>query len=231
MREVCPVCHCAMGGVGLLRRDILPGDRRFGTIGEAGEDVHYVHCHHSPEVVLRAYLEFSGLLESDAAQAPWPTPERAPVIAAVDAACGAGAGLLALYGGFGTGKTFFLRYLVNGFVRSLKRGAYRTAAGMLDELRSSYKSESFDSVFDRYLSIPVLAVDELDKFQATDWAADKLFQLFDYRYMRHRSLLTVVAYNDPANVPEYILSRLGQFRIVEVTGPDLRPLVQDAVQY
>ena len=226
----CPVCHFPMNGsgVGLLRRDILPGDYRFGTEGEPGEDVHYVRCRHTPEAVRRAYFKSSGLLESDAGQSLWPMAGREEALRALEHLAGSAGGMLALHGGFGTGKSFMLKWLVDRCISRQRKAVYVPMAELLDTLRSTFQdgaAETFSKAFENVQTASVLAIDELDKWAGTDWAQDKVFQLLDWRYRRSDKLLTAVAYNEPASVPPYILSRLFEHCVVDLGSKDLRPAV------
>lgn len=138
-------------------------------------------------------------------------------------------GLLTFWGDYGAGKTFALQITVNELRLQGVESLYAPFPSVLSHLRSLYDlSQSTSSYWQRLLSVPVLALDEVDRFNATSWAKEKLWELADTRYRRRRSHLTLVATNRdvkerlPTSEPlGYLLSRLREGKIVELRG-DLR---------
>jgi len=67
---------------------------------------------------------------------------------------------------------------------------------LLDHLRSTYSpgsSISYDERFESILEAPLLILDDLGTQQATPWAQEKLYQLFNHRY--NARLPTVITSN------------------------------------
>ncbi len=154
-----------------------------------------------------------------------------------------GHGLYCFWSKFGTGKTGLMVAVVNAFVERGVSGLYISMPTLLDKLRHGYSTGEYDDLFNSVLDVPVLALDEFDRVHARlrgnddgtaqSWAAEKVFTLFDTRYTRWESHLTLIATNrapDQAD-SDPITSRLGdslRCRVVHVQGDDMRPL---AAQY
>ena len=57
---------------------------------------------------------------------------------------------------------------------------------LLDHLRATFNPSSgtsYDRLFDEVRSSPLLILDDLGTQSATPWAREKLYQLFNYRYV------------------------------------------------
>ena len=166
------------------------------------------------------------------------TPEAKAAKAAARQAVKRRTGWLTLWGPWGTGKTFLLAAVVNECRQAGHLAVYTTVADLLDELRETFDAasgESYSTRFERYRRAKVLALDELEKFRASEWAEEKFFQLIETRYERADTCLTLFATNNrvapgakvvPATrYPGYLESRLldGRFAVHEIGGGDLRP--------
>lgn len=134
--------------------------------------------------------------------------------------------ILLLHGNFGCGKTHALAIAVN---EALERGysaAFITMAELLDHLRSGYDDPKLDYA-DRYRlwqKVDVLAIDEVDRFAPTEWAAEKVFTLLNSRY--EAPSLTIMATNkDAGEMDGYLLARIGE-HVYDMTGRNMRRLVQ-----
>lgn len=141
-------------------------------------------------------------------------------------------GWLTLVGGYGTGKTTLMYAALNHLASQGMYGRYVTAPALLDHLRDALRDEdgrAHSERMERLKTTPVLAVDELDKYRATEYADEALFMLFDYRYRARNELVTLIGYNRDRGdrIPPFLTSRIrdGRFRLIELTGPDLRPSV------
>ena len=136
-------------------------------------------------------------------------------------------GMFTFWGSYGVGKTGLLAGVVNEARNKGLAALYKVTPVMLDELRAAYESKTFDRVFDELCSIGILALDEIDKYKATEWAREKMFLLIDRRYSFADQLLTLFATNARPNPAEdAIWSRLtdaARGEVVEIKGRDLRP--------
>jgi DNA replication protein DnaC len=135
---------------------------------------------------------------------------------------------LTLLGSYGVGKTRLLACIVNeARLRGLS-AIYLTTADLLDYLRAAYapKAEvAYDERLDRLTQARVLCLDEFDRFNSTEWAREKFFQLVDARYQRGQELLTCFAANATLeDLPPYLRSRLEdrQCALFQLTGQDIR---------
>ncbi|HEU4328824.1 MAG TPA: ATP-binding protein [Roseiflexaceae bacterium] len=93
-------------------------------------------------------------------------------------------GFLPLFGGYGCGKTHMLAAIGNELVG--KRGVYfATCPDMLDQLRGTFdktSSTSYSDLFEMIQRVDVLLLDDFTTENATAFAQEKLFQLFNHRY-------------------------------------------------
>ncbi len=108
---------------------------------------------------------------------------------------------------------------------------FLTVPDLLDWLRYSYDSTdaTFEQRFEEIRNVNLLVLDDLGAHNATQWAAEKLFQVIDYRYTR--KLATVVTTNlDLEDLDDRIRSRLQDpdlVTTVRITAPDYRSPVKD----
>lgn len=144
--------------------------------------------------------------------------------AAISAALRNPQGFYTWFGDFGGGKTMALQIIVAESVRDGRQAHYTILIDLLDELRRMV-ARRVDStpLWDRLLDIPVLAIDEVTRFNETGWAQEKLFQLVDQRY-RRKQKLTIFALNeqpdqlDPYEGLGYLFSRMQKGVMVELRG-------------
>lgn len=138
-------------------------------------------------------------------------------------------GLHTFWGDFGSGKTLALQVILNELREGPHAldGYYAPFAVILDHLRSLFNNNAETSDYwQRLLSVPVLAVDEVTRFNAgSDWQRDMLFVLVDTRYRKRSSHATVFATNDDPRqaLPTsegigYLFSRMREGALVELRG-------------
>jgi DNA replication protein DnaC len=144
---------------------------------------------------------------------------------------------LTLWGSYGPGKTHLLAAIVNHCLAHNIPAAYYTLPDLLDQFKDSYKRNDYSPLSKHLRTIQVLALDEVDKAQETDWAVEKIYQLADARYRRLNELGTLFALNIN---PRHSLARLNdarlnylfsrmldqRSRLIHLAGPDARPLVE-----
>jgi DNA replication protein DnaC len=132
-------------------------------------------------------------------------------------------GMIALIGGYGRGKTHLLSASINAVRAAGVLSAYVTMPELLRRVQNGYNTHS--DVLQRYIDLPVLALDEYGRQAANDWGKSQLFQLLDGRYLGMRDRLTLIASNDDLDTwPDYLRSRLRDRRcqVICMVGGDVR---------
>ncbi len=239
MEPVCPVCK----GIGWIAIAPKNGDAWFPLGTQASSVVERCEICGRPGR-LRWLAKHSGLEYDEqqrmlsAFQVPqlerpeW-TAQREAVRPALQEAIQNQCGLLTLYGDFGSGKTLALQVVVNELRQQMVEGYYAPFALIVDHLRNLFATGQDSSAYwQRLLDIPVLALDEVSRFdEGRAWIRDRLFVLADTRYRLRRSHLTLFATNDNprAALPTsdaigYLFSRMREGRLFELRG-DLRSAV------
>jgi DNA replication protein DnaC len=216
----CPVCH----GMGYVRLDVPVGHPHFGKL---------FPCKCRAEEMRqqqRAALQSLGNLQAldrmtfenfKLDQETATDPYRASLQVAYDG-CRTYAehsrGWLVLLGTYGCGKTHLAAAIANV---CLKRGVpvlFVAVPDLLDELRAAYSPDSPESYAERFEQVrdtPVLILDDLGTENGTPWAQEKLFQIFNYRYLNR--LPTVITSNHALEEMEPRLrSRLGDVGLVQI---------------
>ena len=97
----------------------------------------------------------------------------------------------------------------------------------MDELRSSYSEKNdnnFDHSFKKIMNANLLVLDDLGAHQISPWVEEKLYQLFNFRYIR--KLPTVITRNsDNVDLDIRIKSRLSDLKLAtnfEIIAQDYR---------
>ncbi len=143
-------------------------------------------------------------------------------------------GWLLFCGGYGSGKTHLAAAIANHASRLGIPTLFLTVPDLLDTLRSSYGSndDPYASRFEEIRNVQLLVLDNLWTQNATSWAQEKLFQLFDHRYVKR--LPTVVTTDmDLEELDGRIRSRLQDPELVtvlKINAPDYRQPVQQGIQ-
>lgn len=227
--EICPLC----GGQKWLIRDLPVGDPNFGKA---------VPCPcATTELAARRMARLDamdGLTEQErsytfdnALVMPGSATEKA--VNATRSAIEAGCGLITLSGGYGVGKTRTLVSAVN-YAKSLSRPAvYTRMRDLLTWLRGAFDPNSQETYLQRWDLLndaPVLAIDELDKANATPWALEQFSALIDNRWRNLRTQITILGLNtSPEQLPGDIADRIldGRATVINFTGESRRPYLKD----
>lgn len=139
-------------------------------------------------------------------------------------------GFVTFFGEPGRGKSHLLKGIINGFRGIGVYARYINAADLIQEIRDHFSDErggvAVESVIQHYRKVRVLAIDELDQVQLTEWTKQTLHRLLDSRY-ESGNLLTVLAMRPtPEQLPDdlaYLISRIRGGVAVHVRGGDMRP--------
>jgi DNA replication protein DnaC len=136
-------------------------------------------------------------------------------------------GWLVLLGGYGCGKTHLAAAIANELVARGQPALFVVVPDLLDHLRATYSphsSATYDERFDRVRNAPLLILDDLGTQSSTEWAQEKLFQIFNHRY--NARLATVVTSNQELEAIDIrIRSRLDDPKLVRIRWilvPDFR---------
>ncbi len=136
-------------------------------------------------------------------------------------------GWLVIKGGYGCGKTHLAAAIANHSIAHGRVAIFVAVPDLLDHLRAAYgptSEGSYDERFEQIRNAPILILDDLGSQSNTDWAQEKLYQIFNHRY--NARLATVITTNEELEAIEIrIQSRMvdpnvGQ--IIHITAPDFR---------
>lgn len=136
-------------------------------------------------------------------------------------------GWLVLKGGYGCGKTHLAAAVANYQIEHRRTVLFVNTPDLLDHLRAAFNPMSavrFDERFDLVRNVPLLILDDLGTQSNSEWAQEKLYQIFNYRY--NAKLPTIATTNQDLEAIEgRIRSRLVDHRLVRIitiTVPDFR---------
>lgn len=139
-------------------------------------------------------------------------------------------GWLMLTGAVGCGKTHLAAGVANYRVKKGEPVFFVVVPDLLDHLRATYAPQSsiaYDTLFDNIKNTSLLILDDLGSHTASPWAAEKLFQLINYRYIARLStvITTTMDGAQMAEISPAIASRLWDQRvnnIIPMEAPDFR---------
>jgi hypothetical protein len=233
----CEIC----GGIGWVRNpDVQLGDALFGKL---------VPCPNLNGT--RLYKAESGLDEKELELTWLDLVNRGVTLRASEAVRKAiiqGYGFIYLWsadepdnpGGNGLAKSLILKIAVAEAMRSHKRASYVDMAVLLDHLRSAFDKDhpSGDAraKIEFWEKVPILAIDELNRVNETDYATEKRYTLLNQRYaqMIRKQSITIMASNTSPDAQEYaIRDRLkdGRSVLVRLTGKSARPGMDPTFDY
>lgn len=161
-------------------------------------------------------------------------PEQLVAQAAIELFVGKPRRWITIAGNYGVGKTQLIYAALNALQAAGIYGQYWTMPDLLDYLRDAIRDDCQDTAsarLARLAALPVLAVDELDKFNATGWAEEQIHRLFNTRHQNRRLVGTLIGYNldGSEKIPPFLRSRMrdGRYQLIELRGADLRPSATD----
>lgn len=138
-------------------------------------------------------------------------------------------GWIVFRGGYGCGKTHLAAAIANAQIEAGRSVLFMTVPDLLDYLKAAYSpsnnpEDSFDARLDQILNVPLLILDDMGTESPTAWALEKLYQIFNHRYMAQ--LPTVISTNKELDeFDPRIRSRLSDTMlssIITITAPDYR---------
>lgn len=136
-------------------------------------------------------------------------------------------GWVLLHGGYGGGKTHLAAAIANARLAAGQPVMFVNAPDLLDHLRATFgpgSEVSYDDLFERVRNAPLLIVDDLGAESPTQWATEKLYQIFNHRY--NAALPTVITSNvELDRLDPRLRSRLVDMDLVRkivIDAPDFR---------
>lgn len=233
--EVCPIC----GGVGYVRKDVSINDPDFGKltlcICQQNEQNRTAQERLMRMSNLEAFCQMTfhsfsvqgrlGLGDEQIQSLQYGLSQAQQYAANPR-------GWMVLMGTYGCGKTHLAAAIANTCVEYGMNTLFLTVPDLLDWLRYSYDSSdtTFEQRFEEIRNVALLVLDDLGSQNSTKWAAEKLFQIIDYRYSRKLPLVvtTNLTFED---LDDRIRSRLQDPDLatrVRISAPDYRAPIKDS---
>jgi DNA replication protein DnaC len=136
-------------------------------------------------------------------------------------------GWLILTGTHGCGKTHLAAAIANHRLQSNNPAEFQIVPEFLDHLRLTFNPDSkvtYDGLFERVKTAPLLILDDLGAQTSTLWAQEKLYQVINYRY--NAQLATVITTSLALEeIEERLSSRMCDLKIslvFHIMAPDYR---------
>lgn len=226
---VCPVCH----GRGYTVPDVLPDDPRFGrAVPCACREAELVqrrarNLARASQIGALDKLTFDTFIPEGIGLSPEKLRNLTQAYQWALQFARQPSGWLLLRGGYGCGKTHLAVAIANYQLQQNRPALFINTPDLLDHLRSTYRpnaTETYDERFDQVRNIPLLILDDLGAHSPSEWAQEKLYQIFNHRY--NYRLPTVVTTNEDLDAIEVrIRSRLSDLSLVQmvtILAPDFR---------
>lgn len=136
-------------------------------------------------------------------------------------------GWLVFKGGYGCGKTHLAAAIANYRLTMGHSVLFVNTPDLLDHLRAAFSPNAatgYDQRFDQVRNTPLLILDDLGTQSNSEWAQEKLYQIFNYRY--NARLPTIITTNlDLEAIEIRIRSRMvdpSLVQIIHIAAPDFR---------
>ncbi len=140
-------------------------------------------------------------------------------------------GWLVFMGVAGCGKTHLAAAIVNYRYQANQPALFVVVPEFLDHLRSTFRPESevsYDQVFEKVKTTPLLVLDDFGEQSTTPWAKEKLYQVLNYRYNAQLPTVITTRYSLDEimqKLDSSISSRLVDHKIsnpLNIIAPDYR---------
>lgn len=226
---VCP--HC--GGTGFVMPDVPPGEAGFGRAVpcvcrlQEQEQNRASHLFTLSQLGKLRDRTFENFMPDGLGLTPAKQRNLRLVFDRVMAYAEAPRGWLLLRGGYGSGKTHLAAAVANHRIHLGYPALFVNTPDLLDHLRAAYAphaTQSYDERFNEVRNAPLLILDDLGTQSNTDWAQEKLYQIFNHRYTAE--LPTIITTNEELESIEIrIRSRLADTMISQILtllAPDFR---------
>ena len=142
---------------------------------------------------------------------------------------------LVFLGVHGCGKTHLAAAIANYQLRAGRSVFFAVVPDLLDHLRSTFSPESkvtYDELFEKVKSSPLLILDDLGTESSTSWAQEKLYQILNYRYnSRLPTVITVAGFLE--GIEGRLASRLMDPKlsnVIPILAPDYRSQMSQSTE-
>lgn len=226
--EVCPICH----GVGFVRLDVPIGHPRFGKAvpcickRQEIQEKRLARLRQASNLQHLQKMTFDTFQTDRHGSAEVSFALRDALQTARSFAAQP-SGWLVFTGTYGCGKTHLAAAIANDRVERGLPVLLVVVPDLLDYLRAAYAPNSpatYDERFEQVRQVELLILDDLGTQNATPWAAEKLYQLLNYRY--NAELPTVITTNQGLqDMDPRLASRLRDqdlVRIIPIYAADFR---------
>ncbi len=220
---LCPACKTPEAA-GFFRYDVSPGDPNFGKLDKCHDLFH-------SGIRQKRQSEISQLGEEDLKRQLLDihrTTQNEQMLDAARRTIDRGYGWLYIWGGPGNAKSEVLKAIVNEcFGAGRVPAIYAKLNTITDHIKAGFANNTSAARLDELRAAPVLAIDEMDKPQETEWMEAFRFNFLDDRYMSavNKTTLTVFAGNaDPSTFDDVLYDRIrdGRFEIAHNSAPSAR---------
>ena len=216
-------------GSGWVRRNVPLHSAEFGKL---------LPCPNSDP--FKRYGFISGLVDEDK-NTHWDSvietsPDVVKAIAAIKSTLQRGYGWVTLWGECGLAKTKMLKIAIAEYIREQRQPAsYANMLDIINHMRSAYDTNNpngeSEKRLDLWSGLRVLAIDEFEKVNETDFATSKRFSLMDRRYeeaCRMKSITLIATNKNPAMFDSYLFDRIrdGRFSVIQLRGKSVRPMMK-----
>ncbi len=103
-------------------------------------------------------------------------------------------GWLLLTGKSGSGKTHLAAAVANARLAQHQPISFTNTADLLDAIRSTYDSHTYDETFRTICNSPLLVLEDMGHENRTPWSQEKLYQLLSHRSLHQLALVMTTAY-------------------------------------
>ncbi len=132
---------------------------------------------------------------------------------------------LYIFGDVGLGKTHLMQAIGNYIVEKdiNKKVLYARASDFVDDYVTNLKNRTMESFYEKYRTIDVLLIDDIQMMSGADKSQDEFFKVFELMYNSNKQI--VVTSDKPAkelkNFRERIISRFEWGLSIDIQAPDL----------
>lgn len=103
-------------------------------------------------------------------------------------------GWLLLAGKSGSGKTHLAAAVANVRLVQQRPIRFSNTADLLDTIRSTYDSHTYDDTFRAICEAPLLVLEDLGHENRTPWSQEKLYQLLSHRSLHRLAMMMTTSY-------------------------------------